>query len=814
MGQRTGGKEVAEQETAQAPLETTCMVDGDPNAPILLIAMSPGKEELAGNMPLIGPAGKITWVFARRGGWSRQDCYIINVIGEWPAKKNGAISKEQLERYWDTFNTYLSRSRAKIAVCFGGDAFDRLTGIISQERRENRSTKSGRKSGIEQWRGYLVRPIECAPHIRLVKRYDSYKKATKLHKEGDPKVTRHRVVEPCQLPSSVQMVLPTIHPAAVMRSGYATAPAFAADLARVGRALRGELFNHDFQWTETIEEYRPQTPVSVDIETRRPVLASSEEVIVRVGMAGKVGEHIRAWTRPWGTDALQAVKKELAVPGRPIVIHNSQYDVPLLEREGVVFGGDLWDSMMAAVQVQPDLYKGLNSVASLMLDIERWKNKSDAEPERYNAEDNARELQLYDPLCFELDKAEMRPLFENIVMPGVRTLINMRVRGVRVEPTRAREWHAALTEEWNTLFNEWHIQTSGVSPTSNPEVHSFFYDRLGLPAQYNKHGGTTVDKSALTAMRAYLTRQPDTAETRAAAHMVETLIKFRKTNTLLKNFAKTPFDQNNCVHPSYLPVQKDDDDDNEGKGMPGTGRIGARQPNLANQPQIARRMYIPHDESMEWVGADFSQIEVRIAAELSNDNALREALKGDLHAKNMAILGCDRVRAKNVLYGTLYGGGPIKLAKVLQGQGVAVTARDIKQLQTALAGAYPDLFRWRQRLLEEVGRNYYLTTPFGRRRYFWRGRGDAPAAFDFLPQGSTADIIWHILPQLEAGFKSLGGQLLLTVYDSAEGEVPRGKRKETAAMLNDIMGQAWPQIAPGFRVPIEIKWGESWGELQ
>ena len=786
--------------------ECTAMVDGDPNAPILLIAMSPGREELAGNKPLIGPSGKVTWAFARRGGWGRKDCYIINVIGEWPAKKSGAIAKEQIERYWDQFNEYLGRSKAQIAVCLGGDAFDRLTGIISADKREKR------RSGIEAWRGYLVSPDECVPHKRLVVRHETYKKATKKHKAGDAKITRHKLVEESHLPATVRYILPTIHPSAVIRSGFATAPAFAADLARVGRALRGELLQQDFTWTETVQAFAPTEPVAVDIETRQPIPGDEEtQVIVRAGLAG--GNV--AWTRPWDGETHKALEEALGVPGRPVVIHNSQFDVPLLEAEGIKFGGDIWDSMMAAVQVQPDLYKGLNSVASLMLDGPRWKHRSDAEPERYNATDAIKELQLYKPLCAELDNTGQRRLFEDVVMPGVRTLINMRVRGIKVHPQRAEEWRGTLQTKWDGIFNDWHKHTGGVDPGSNPKVHSYFYETLGMPSQYNKYGGTTCDEAALVAMRAYLTRQPDSPEKRQAWRSVELMLDYRETSTLLRNFAKSSWGSDGCVHPSYLPLQKDDDKDDTGKGMPGTGRVGARHPNMANQPQIARKMYIAHDPGMELVEADYSQIEAWVIATLSNDKALQKALEGDIHARNSELLGCDRVRAKNVFYGTAYGGGPRKLAKVLQGKGVAVTEQEMKALQSALAAAYPDWFRWRQRLIAEVDRNYYLTTPFDRRRYFMRGRGDAPAALDFPPQGTAADIMWHNLHPnaLEAGFKSLGGALLLTVYDSALGEVPKGRRPETEAMLTDIMCREWPQIEAGFRVGINIKWGDSWGDL-
>jgi DNA polymerase I-like protein with 3'-5' exonuclease and polymerase domains len=166
------------------------------------------------------------------------------------------------------------------------------------------------------------------------------------------------------------------------------------------------------------------------------------------------------------------------------------------------------------------------------------------------------------------------------------------------------------------------------------------------------------------------------------------------------------------------------------------------------------------------------------------------------------------------MYGTLYGAGPRKLSKVLRAKGFNLTEHEARNLQDALARAYPALWAWREKVVAEVGSIYYLSTPFGQRRYFWQGRREAPAAIDFLPQGTAAGIMWQILPDLERLSTKLGGALLTTVHDSILVEVPRGVVDVAVGEIRECMEREWPAIAEGFMVPIDVKVGENWGEME
>lgn len=775
------------------------MIDGRLNAPILVVGMSPGREELAQGRPFVGGSGRLLWALAKRAGFTRDDCFIVNVIGEWPAKADGNPSQEQLERYWEEFDNAISGSAARVAICLGGAAFDRLSGIITAERGAKR------RSGIESWRGYLVLPNECGNHSRRLSRVEQYKTTTKLHKKGDPKIVKHKVVLPPTLPPNLEWIIPTLHPAAVLRTGYRTIPALAADLDRAKRALDGRLRRPDVSYVEHPLVGAAGDMVAVDIETA--MVANMAGAINRVGSSSSRG----TWSRPWDSLAKIGIESETANPLKTTVMHNAPFDMPRLEAEGVQFRGPIWDTMLCAATLQPDLPKALNSVASLVLDVPRWKHLAGDNPAFYNAMDAAytREIALYQ--VEELKRTGQYEWFTKAVMPAVPVLIAMTKRGIKVDAERRARWLEELSSDENEREARWRILTGGVHPGSPKQVSEYLYDTLGLPVQYGSTGGRSADINALKELLAHVRGRGDGNKDRAIA-VLEGLVAYRTVAKLRSTYAERALADDGCIHPSYLPASKDEEG-LDGKGLAGTGRITSRDPNIQNQPPEARKLFVPHSSDFILVEADYSQIELRIAAALSGDKALTEALKGDVHARTMELLNCDRVRAKNLIYGSLYGAGPRKLVKVLRAKGFNLTEHEARSLQDALARAYPALWAWRTAVVEEVGRNYYLATPFGQRRYFWQGRREAPAAIDFLPQGTAAGIMWQILPPLEKLSFGLGGALLTTVHDSILMEVPRGKVDVAVGGIRECMEREWPAIATGFMVPIDVKFGDSWGEM-
>jgi DNA polymerase-1 len=367
------------------------------------------------------------------------------------------------------------------------------------------------------------------------------------------------------------------------------------------------------------------------------------------------------WTARWDADIKARVAQELSDDLRWKIAHNWQFDMLRLEEAGVAVSGRIFDTMLAAHLLQPDLYKALGRSAPLYLDLRSWKHLSLDSPSYYNAADARITHDLFRKQWGYLVDTGMLELFTDTMMPATRVLMGMTKRGIRVDIAHLGAWHAELSREIEERTRQWQSNVGPINPFSAPQIHKLLYKEWGYPKQRTKYDAVTADEGAIKALIA-----------RGEGHIAELhlLLRLRELNKLRSTYAEHELGRDGCLHPHYLPASKDSD-----KVGAATGRL-VSSPNIQNQPLIARRLFIPR-EGMVFLEADYNQIEIRIAAALSGDGKLQGVLgTGDIHAANMAQLNCDRVRAKNVLYGSLYGAGYKKLA---------ANKRELRQLNRSAA---------------------------------------------------------------------------------------------------------------------------------
>lgn len=673
----------------------------------------------------------------------------------------------------------IDTSPACTVICLGSDIFYQLTGL---------------RVSIDHARGYLFKRSDCVPiDLKVWEEVGVYKATSKKGwKKGDPKFGWVRRTVTTRIPEHVQWIIPILPPETVQFQGFKSIPALKADLLRAVRASRFPfvLGNEPFHFlTYPVGSDRPPV-VCIDIET-----IGFSNAIERLGVCANG----TVWTAPWNSNTERVFLGTLT--HKPIIVgHNLAFDVPRLEAAtGHHLGNRFFDTMLAAHLLQPDLYKGLEKVASLYLDVRPWKHLSESDPERYNAMD----VHITHALCAKqldaLADTGQRDLFVGTLMPALRVLIDMSKRGIRIDREHLKGWQDGLIVQQRAALAHWNELAPAINPLSPSQVAHYLYDVLGLPTQRSKTGGTTTDAGAIQ----HLIRHPH-----SPSETLKALLEIKRVSKLISTYAKVEVGDDDCVHPSYVPSGKDTDN-----GAAATGRMAASNPNPQNQPPEAKRMFIPHMEGMALAEFDFSQIELRIAAALSGDVQLQSALKGDVHARTMDLLGIDRTRAKNLLYGTLYGAGPRKLARVLEAKGFSTTEAQCRTLQDSLSRAYPDLFSWRRSVVAEGTARRFLTNSFGRRRYFYGGETSAPAMMDFLPQSNAADILWSQLVDLDRIATQWGGALLTAVHDSVLFELPTS----STAMIKEVqicMEQPYDRIAPSFNVPVQIKVGSNWGEMR
>lgn len=760
----------------------SCFCDGNPNGKLMVIGMSPGREELKADKPFVGKSGTMLWSALAEDGIDRSECYIINVIGEWPSGKQGKIAPEQQDRWWEAFDKATNEFKGSTVLCLGGDALARFTGLV----------------GIENWRGYIIRRDEFLRPTRVHHEQGVYKSGKR---KGQPKEVKRK--EFCDPPfKGPCTVISTIHPSAVMRAGFTTLPAFTADVRRAARLAGGEGAEEVCNvYTETPHAPGDIQALAFDIET------DMSYIVTRIGIAYDT-KPMDVWSARWDNISYGATKLALETEGVLKFAHNMAYDYPRLRKTGIDIKGPLFDTMLAANLLQPDLYKGLNAVASMYLDTPRWKHLSDSEPAKYNALDAARTLEIGHKLREDIKIEGMQPLFEGTIMPTIPVLIDMSERGVKIDRQRQAEWNKKLNQDAMRLLMEWNSRHPDTDPESPFQLRGLLYDELKLPIKHSKYGVVTTDAEAMQELM-----QIDLPLDDPNRRTLELILEMRRVNKDIATYASTALGDDGCIHPSFLPAGKDDDA--FGKGIAGTGRITAKNPNTQQQHTEARKLYVPHEPGMKIVSLDFNQIEPRVLAALSCDDELQAAIDAGLHTYNMERLNVDKTRAKVAFFTWGYGGGAPTLHKQLLAHGFVIPQTECQQLLDYFDRQFKKAARFRQHVMRRAGEGERsVVNGFGRKRFFYDKKRRITAALNTLIQGSAADIMWGVVKPVAEAVSRFDGALLLTNHDELVAELPEASLREGALAMREEMEREWPQIRPGFRCPTALKVGPSWGEVE
>ena len=802
--------------------EQICFSDGDPTtAEFMLIGESPNKDDKRAGRGFAGASGRLLWKVGAKAGFTRDKTYITNVSQAWPASKSGQPSQKQIQEGWERLDEEILSFQGKILVVVGGIALRRVTGLTN----------------ITQWRGYCIRPSDCRPVMQRVRmqqgEYKTSKKCLDCHgtgeiglltdygilpsgtcpycagnkwkyHKGDPKFVVRRIAAPPKLPPNIKWIIPIFNPMGVIRARMVTLPMLAADVRRAARLSRDDSGVIEAP-IEGVVSCSPRR-VTIDIETPYESWA-----IDRVGVAA-TSLMTFATTSAWTHEAKESLIGIMADQGIEKSFHNAAFDVPRLEAAGCPLKGEIFDTMWAAQFLRPDLPKGLAKVAPLYLDVIPWKHLNEEQPEFYNLMDAYVQHRLADELEARLNATKMMKPFRRF-MKCLPSLMRMTQRGIKVDPRRRDEWVAEQEEQLVEAAAQW--PWPEVNYNSPKQLQELFYGKLRLPVQYSKHGDATTDETALRALKNLCTRrvpQEWGVEYQVWEKVddgIQALLSLRELQRNIKYYGGVEPDEDGCIHPEYLPKDKEE---SLGGGSK-TGRIQPRNPNIANQHIEARKLYVPHNPNHKFVAVDWSQAEAWIEQALSGDEALATALRGDLHGANMKAMKVDRVRAKNVWYGTGRLASARTLCITLRKEGFQTTVKECKEMQDKLYQAYPDWAQWRLDTIAAAESLGYVEEPLGRRYYLF-GRGNGPVIVGYKPQAGVGSMLQEVIPEIDAAAESFGGCLTLTMHDEAMTEIPNGKEKEAGAEIRSIMEREWDMIAPGFRLKTDLEIGEiaeSWG---
>ena len=517
---------------------------------------------------------------------------------------------------------------------------------------------------------------------------------------------------------------------------------------------------------------------------------------------------------------------DLLVSDTPKLGHDLKYAAQLLRRHGVELGGldggVAFDTQIASYCLDPARRdRALSTLAPDRLGVAletgdaitgTGRNRlplASVEPERVAEWAGPRAALLH--RLAKVDEADlvrtgMGRLFRDVEMPLVTVLASMERAGIAIDRDFFGDLRARLRRDLDAVRSEIHkIAGTEVNLRSVPQMRALLFDRLALPVLKKTKTGPSTDESVLEQLA-------------ALGHELPRLIlEHRELDKLDGTYVSVLprlIDRRGRIHTRFNQT------------IAATGRLSSSDPNLQNIPirralgREIRKGFVAAPGHL-FAGADYSQIELRVMAHLSGDEAFVEAFRAerDIHRETAArIFGVEpddvtptmREQAKTINFATIYGQGPFALAQQL---GISRT-----QASEFIAG-YFERFAGVAAYLEEMkelarDRNY-VETLFGRRRYIpeirsrnpgIRGYGERTATNSPI-QGSAADLIKVSMIRLHERLAGTGARMLLQVHDELLIEAPESDVEAIGRIVREEMEGAIELTVP-LRVDLGI--GRSW----
>jgi DNA polymerase-1 len=474
-----------------------------------------------------------------------------------------------------------------------------------------------------------------------------------------------------------------------------------------------------------------------------------------------------------------------------------------LARRGLVLAGPLFDVALASYCLNPSRTDhGIAALAEELL----------GEPPD-PAHDPARAARLAHALRpvleGRLSEQAMERLFYDLEMPLAEVLAEMELAGIAVDTAALAALSAELGAALERLMAEIHALAGGPFNLGSPvQLREVLFERLKLPTRGVRRGktGLSTDVDVLTRLAAVHPLPARILEWRQLAKL---------KSTYVDALPALVDPETGRLHTSFNQT------------VAATGRLSSSDPNLQNIPvrtEEGRRIRAAFVAAPGWrlLSADYSQIELRVLAHLSEDAALIEAFTSgaDVHARTAAEVfphlppAEGRRLAKVINYGIAYGMGPARAAREL-GVGVAEAEAYIAGYFARYAGVRAFI----DRTVAEARARGYVSTVLGRRRYLPELRASDPALRQFAEraatntpiQGSAADLIKLAMLAVRRRLRAegLGGRMLLQVHDELVLEVPEAEVAATAAAVRAAMEGVWPLRVP---LQVDVHAGANWAE--
>jgi len=593
---------------------------------------------------------------------------------------------------------------------------------------------------------------------------------------------------------------------------------------------------YEYKLVENEEELRQicdffitKESVSIDTETTSTDAISAELVGLSFSVEEKKAFYVAVPANYEEALKIVQIFKPLYESDKIMKIgQNIKYDYEVLTRYGVTLQGKMFDTMIAHYLIQPELHHNMDYMAETLLGYQtihieellgpkgkKQKNMRDLSPTdiyEYAAEDADITLRLKNVLEPRLKELGVEELFWNIEMPLVRVLADMELNGVCLDTEALQDTSKIFTERMKQYEQEIYKEAGEEFNISSPkQVGDILFGKLQI-----------MDKPKKTKTGQYVTSEEVLQSLESKSPIVRNILNFRGMKKLLSTYIdalpKLINPRTGHIHTSF------------NQALTATGRLSSSDPNLQNIPvrtddgKEIRKCFIP-EEGCLFFSADYSQIELRIMAHLSEDENMMEAFREghDIHRATAAkiwhvdidkVTDAQRKKAKQANFGIIYGITTYGLA-----QRMDIPNGEAKELIEGYFRTFPKVQVYMEHAKEVARAKGYAETLFHRRRYLAdinsrnaTVRGFAERnAINAPIQGTEADIIKVAMVRIWERFKKEGirSKMILQVHDELNFSVFPEEREQVERIVIEEMQNAYPLNVP---LIADAGWGKNWLE--
>ena len=592
--------------------------------------------------------------------------------------------------------------------------------------------------------------------------------------------------------------------------------------------------NHFYQHVESpfsrkllLKKLMEQTSVCFDTETTG--LKALEVELIGIAFSYEIG---KGYYVSFPED--QAETKALLEEFRPFfesniekIGHNLKYDIKVLSNYEMPVKGKLFDTMIAHYLINPDMRHNMDILAETYLNYQpvsiteligkKGKNQLSmrtvpiAEQTEYAVEDADITFQLKQLFTGELERGNVTKLFNDIELPLVSVLTAMEIEGININIDFLNKFSVTLTADINRLEKNIYEQAGEEFNIASPkQLGIVLFEKMEL-----------VKKPKKTKTGQYATGEDILSFLAKEHEIIRNIQEYRQYKKLQSTYVDALPNEVNSktgrIHTQYM------------QAVAATGRLSSNNPNLQNIPirtergKEVRKSFIPRDENHVLLAADYSQIELRIIAALSEEENMMEAFKNgeDIHASTAAkvfnvpldeVTREQRSNAKTVNFGIVYGVSAFGLSNQTD-----LSRSEAKELIDTYYETYPKLKAYMSAQVDFARENGYVETVLNRRRYLkdinsrnaMVRSGAERNAVNAPIQGSAADIIKLAMINIYNRFKKEGfkSKMLLQVHDELVFDAHKDELEIIKPIIKYEMENAFKMNVP---LDVEVGVGENW----